>query len=182
MKKMILTIIISVGLSTVAYTDSHIHQEQRNSIKPIKEKKIKMLDRPLTKHKAVRRNFKTKKEFLHKRDRKTNRHLSSKQLRYAKGYVYNKRYNARYRPIKQRAYNHPKRGWLLVYRYDRASFYDNAGFYYGYFNGHGYYFESIFYRYDRYYTYQDRVNGRGLFGHRYYMPANTRYYGFCKSR
>ncbi|MBT8344028.1 MAG: hypothetical protein KJO45_04860 [Sulfurovum sp.] len=180
MKRMILTIIISIGLSTIAYTDSRIYQEKLHTTKPMKANKIKILDRQLTKHKTVKRNFKTKKEFLRKKDRKRNKHRASRQLHYDKGYVYNKRYTTLYRPIKQRSYNHTKRGWVLAYRYDRASFYDNEGFYYGYFNRQGYYFEGIFYRYDRYYTYRDRVNGRGLFGHRYYMPVNTRYYGFCK--
>ena len=42
------------------------------------------------------------------------------------------------------------------------------------------YFEDVFYRYDRYYGYKDRVRGRGLFDHRYYMPADARQYDFCE--
>ena len=83
--------------------------------------------------------------------------------------------------IRQDGYLHPKRGWVLAYRYDRASFYDNEGFFYGYFNRFGYYFENEFYRYDRYYTYRDRLRGQGLFDNKYYMPANASYYGLCKT-
>ncbi|CAA6822880.1 MAG: Unknown protein [uncultured Sulfurovum sp.] len=83
---------------------------------------------------------------------------------------------------RQRGYRHFKRGWMLAYRYDRASFYDSEGFYNGYFNRHGYYFEDTFYRYDRFYSFKDRVRGRGLFDNNYYMPSACRKYGFCNKR
>ena len=63
MKQIILMLLISVGLSTVGSTDSNLYQKREQNVKPMKEKKIKHLDRKLTKHKAVKKNFKTKKEF-----------------------------------------------------------------------------------------------------------------------
>lgn len=172
-------IIISAGLSTAA--DADLNQKQQHNIKPMQEHQIKHMDRELTKHQAIKKIFITKKEFLHKENRRINKHFSSKQAGYDRRYVYdNKRYKEVYHPIKQHGYKQSKRGWTLAYIYDRASFYDKEGFYYGYFNRHGYYFENLFYRYDRYYTYNDRIKGRGLFDHRYYMPANSRYYGFYK--
>ena len=158
--------------------------------KPMPEATIKKMDHQLTKHKAVKRNFKTQKEFKHHQQRKMvhrkNKHIKSKSMRYADGYAngynYNRyEYEDDYRPIRQRGHRYTKRGWVLAYKYDRASFYDNQGYFYGYFNRYGYYFEDIFYRYDRYYTYRDRVRGRGLFDQRYYMPQNAQYYGFCET-
>jgi len=73
-------------------------------------------------------------------------------------------------------YKHTRNSWYLAYRYERASFYDRYGYYYGYFNRHGYLFEGDFYRYDRYYTFRDRVRGKGLFDHRYYRPVMDNYY------
>jgi len=188
MHKIILTILISAGLTMGAYASSQINFDQKKSTKPISANKIKSMDNRLTKHKAVKRTFKTKKEFQHHtRHRNTSRDIhqlpSSKYSHYRNGYKYSDAYyRDEYRPIRQRGYRYSKRGWFLAYRYDRASFYDNEGYYYGYFNKYGYYFEDVFYRYDRYYTYRDRVRGRGLFSHRFYMPANDQFYGFCESR
>ncbi len=187
MKKIILALIIMLGFTVNTYA-------QNKHIEPISESKIKRMDHQYTKHKAVKRNFKTQKEFKRAKQRKvmhkkvmhkSNKYITSKSMRYdPRSYDNGARYDAdpyrdEYRPIRQRGYNHTKRGWILAYQYDRASFYDNEGFYYGYFNRHGYYFEDVFYRYDRYYTYRDRVRGRGLFDNRYYMPANAQYYGFA---
>jgi hypothetical protein len=177
MKKIMLIITMSIGLNSVVYSDSNLHQKRQQHVKPMKEQQIKRLDRKLTKHKAVKRNFKTKKAFLYTKNRKIQKYHTT----YDRGHFYdNNRYTNTYRSIRQHGYHHPKRGWILAYRYDRASFYDNEGFFYGYFNKHGFYFENVFYRYDRYYTYRDRVIGRGLFSHRYYMPLNAKYYGFCR--
>jgi len=164
----------------------------KKSVKPISHKKIKRMDTSHTKRKAIRRNFKTQKEFHHKAKRnKKNRNIAQKRMhtkqhknsRYANAYNYQvKDYRDDYHSNSQRGYRHPNQGWLLAFRYDRASFYDREGFYYGFFNRHGYYFEDIFYSYDRNYTFRDRVRGRGLFDHRYYMPANAKYYGFCSPR
>ena len=150
------------------------------------------MDHKLTKHKAMKRNFKTQKEFKHRQQRKTvhktagytkSKNMHQDTRNYNNGYNYNRSdYRNDYRPITQRGYRYSNRGWILAYKYDRASFYDDQGYFYGYFNRYGYYFEDVFYRYDGYYTYRDRVKGRGLFNHRYYMPANAKYYGFCETR
>jgi len=66
----------------------------------------------------------------------------------------------------------------LSYLYERASFYDRYGYQYGYFSRRGFMFEGEFYRYDRSYTYRDRLRGRGLFDHRYYRPAYSQFDDF----
>ena len=174
---MIRTFFMVIGFSVGALATSQMEYKNTHT-----SKQIKKMDHSHTKYKAAKRHFKTKKEFQHKSKKnlthkptKHNRHTNN---RYDNGY----NYRADDRTTRQRGYRHPNRGWLLAYRYDRASFYDREGFYYGYFNRHGYYFENVFYRYDRHYTFRDRVKGRGLFDHRYYMPENARYYGFCSSR
>ena len=160
--------------------------------KVMNEAKIGQLDRKLTTHKAKHRNFKTKSEY--KRHKK-HHHPKHQKQKYRKSYKYNDHMAEHYRygyyeerfygmpkeypVVYGRTHRHPKRGWVLAYRYDRAVFYDRDGFYYGYFNRHGYYFEGVFYRYDRFYTYRDRVRGRGLFDRYFYHPAEYRYYGFC---
>lgn len=164
------------------------------SAKPIAEKQLRKMDRELNKHKAVQRKFRTQKEFrqIHRKHKKPmpnkpmhTKHIKSSvakhQLDYRYGYD-DGGYHDDYRPIMQPGYRNFKRGWFLAYKYDKAPFYDQFGYYYGYFNRHGYYFEGIFYRYDHYYGYSDRVRGRGLFDNNYYMPANYRYYGFERPR
>lgn len=171
-------------------------QAQEKNLQPLSENTIKTMDRQMTQHKAHTRNFTTHKEFKRmqqkgvtrpdtKRTASKNMHYNTREYENGHYYTYERsaaRYYDDYRPIRQRGYRHSKRGWILAYKYDRASFYDNEGFFYGYFNRYGYYFEDVFYRYDRYYTYRDRVRGRGLFDRRYYMPANANYYGFCATQ
>ena len=193
MKKILLTILITFGMTSISYASA------QKDIKPISEKQIKRMDHKLTKHKAMKRNFKTQKEFKRTQQRRTTQNKrvthskmkrrTSKNMRYDtrqpydNGYNYNRNgYYDDYRPIRQRGYSYSNRGWILAYQYDRASFYDNEGFFYGYFNRYGYYFEDVFYSYDRYYTYRDRIRGRGLFDRHYYMPANASHYGFCATR
>ena len=186
MNKLLLTLLLTLGLSIF----SHAAPNENIDMKPISEAKIKKMDHRLTKHKAVQRNFNTQKEFKRAQQRNVRDYrekgISQKNHRdsreYSNGYNYDRNgYHVNNRPIvRQRGYTHSKRGWMLAYRYDRASFYDNEGYFYGYFNRYGYYFEDVFYRYDRHYTYRDRVKGRGLFDHSYYMPANASYYGFAK--
>ena len=172
------TLLISLFILFGITLNTHASASNQNE-KAMSTATIKKMDRQMNKHKARSRNFKTPQEFKtkqHKHVRKSNK----KSMNYKNGYNYtNDYYTEDYRPIRQRGYRHSKRGWILAYQYDRASFYDNEGYFYGYFNRHGYYFEDIFYRYDRYYTYRDRVRGRGLFSRHYYMPANASYYGFC---
>jgi len=184
MYKLLLTLIITAGLSIGLYAAPHTQMDDRRNTKPMSAKKIQKMDHRFTKHKAVKRNFRTKKDFQRRAQRtvsrKHNKNYNRQYDQYDNGQAYrtNNHYN-NYRHIRQRSYNYSNRGWILAYRYDRATFYDNEGFYYGFFNRHGYYFEDIFYRYDRYYSYNDRIRGRGLFDHRYYMPADAREYGFC---
>jgi hypothetical protein len=74
----------------------------------------------------------------------------------------------RYRP--QHGYRHYRRQWYLTFLYEKASFVDRHGYFYGYFDKRGFYFDGTYYRYDRAYTYQDRLHGKGLFEHRFYRP------------
>jgi len=187
MNKLFITLIVTLGLN-ISYASSHTDA----NIKPISENNIKKMDHKFTKHKAIKRDFRTQKEFKRTQQRKVThkktKHKTSKNMRYDtrdynNGYNYNNNgYYDDYRPVRQRGYRRSNRGWYLAYKYDRAAFYDNKGYDYGYSNRYGYYFEDMFYRYDAYYTYRDRVRGRGLFDHQYYMPANANYYGFCESR
>jgi hypothetical protein len=190
MYKILFTILTTAVFAAAAYASSPKNLQTDIQSKPMSVKKIQRMDQELTRHKALKRTFRTKKEFHQqaKRQKRVHKHISppvAKQMRYHNGNAYDAYVPPRetfYPPMRQRGHRHSKRGWFLAYLYDRASFYDNEGFHYGYFNRYGYYFEGVFYRYDRYYTYRDRLRGRGLFDHRYYMPSNYRYYGFCDAR
>jgi len=171
---------------------------QNKNAKPMRMEKIQKLDKQLNRHKVARRNFKNQKEFKrvkyskrsHKSTQRRNSHKSSvvngrngshiRKSSYNRGYYDDYYYENDwdYPSFRQVGYRSFKRGWLLAYKYDRATFNDRYGYHYGYFNRNGYYFEGIFYGYDRYYRYYDRVRGRGLFDRRYYMPSNYNYYGF----
>ena len=177
MKQFLLITLISMGF-TIGLAAKTEHK--KNEMQVMSDKQIKRMDRKHNINKAKRRDFRTQKEYRHKTDRKHSKYVDKKS-KYNNGYNYDRPiYRDHRRMNRQRGYRHGKKGWTLAYRYDRASFYDNEGYYYGYFNRYGYFFEDVFYRYDRYYRYKDRVRGRGLFDHRYYMPANYRYYGFCE--
>ena len=181
MKQILLTLLISFGLTIGANAQRY---DARDTTQNMSSKKIKKMDRKHTRHKAKKRHFKTQKDFQHRSRHNNSRNFKS-YTSYTNGHNYNRetdRYRHDYRKNRQRGFTQWKRGWTLAYRYDRASFYDNQGYYYGYFNHEGYYFEEVFYRYDRHYTYKDRIRGRGLFDHRYYMPENSRYYGFDSNR
>ncbi len=71
---------------------------------------------------------------------------------------------------RQHGYRHYRRQWYLTYLYERAAFDDKHGYHYGYFDRFGFEFDGQFYYYDRAYTYQDRLHGKGLFEHRFYRP------------
>jgi len=105
------------------------------------------------------RNFKTLREYRYRHVRHRNSMKRRKRHRFN---------FTRKRTIVN--YNHCRSRWLHRYRERRANFIDMHGYYYGYFNRLGYEFQGIFYAYDRFYTYRDRVRGRGLFEHRYYKP------------
>jgi len=86
----------------------------------------------------------------------------------------------RMRHHRQHAYHHYRRQWYLTYLYERADFYDRHGYHYGRFNERGFVFEGVFYRYDRAYTYQDRLHGKDLFAHRFYRPSQR--YAYQRDR
>ena len=206
MKKV--TLLLTLGLivifstNAIAQTPDGNRAGKQKNAKHLKQHDIQKMDKHLNKKRAVERKFKSHKEFKrmqreYKRtQRKMHRGPSSKYYdrsmgdrkprrgghHYSDEYVYydDDRSYRSYHRTRQHGYRHYRRGWYLAYRYDRASFYDRYGYYYGYFNRYGYYFEDVFYRYDRYYTYRDRLRGRGLFDYRYYVPHNSRYYGFCE--
>jgi len=162
--------------------------------KDLSPQKVHRLDRKMTKKRAKIKRFRTQKEYQRmKRGGHAVRHSATATRMVKK--VGSKRHNKRYvqdswvdegweypRGPRQRGYNHFKRGWYLAYKYDRAAFYDRYGYAYGYFNRYGFEFDGIFYAYDRYYGFRDRVRGRGLFGRSYYMPTNAARYGFCPPR
>lgn len=181
--------------------------QQAPSTKPLKASKIQNMDKKLTKRKTIKRSFKSQREFQRtKQNRRApqNRTTRRAERRVDSGNRANSAFNSgRARGIEKRRYveddyryeddwNYPrtrqhgyssfKRGWYLAYRYDRASFNDRYGYHYGYFNRHGFYFDGVFYAYDRHYRYKDRMRGRGTFDNKYYMPTNRSYYGFAAPR
>ena len=177
MKHILLITLISMGFTVGVAAKTEYH---KNETEVMSDKQIKRMDRKHHVNKAKKRDFKTHKEFKHRKQRKHSKYLD-KYAKYNNGHNYDRHVDRDPQRVnRQRGYRYPKKGWTLAYRYDRASFYDNEGYYYGYFNRHGYFFEDVFYRYDRYYTYRDRVKGHGLFDGRFYMPFNSRYYGFSK--
>jgi len=171
---------------------------QASAVQEMNPKTVQRLDRKMTKKQAHRKRFRTHKEYLSmkkisrsmrknaaKHHRRANDIFARPNRRVAaQKYARESRYDDWNHALgpRQRGYNHFKRGWYLAYRYDRAVFYDQYGYEYGYFNRNGFYFDGIFYSYDRYYRYQDRLRGRGLFGRKYYMPADAAYYGFCHNK
>lgn len=175
---------IIIGILLLAVTQSLTAESS------MQKANIHQLDRSMTKHKARKRTFRNKEEY-----QKDKKHLRNKAMQHSKRGNYTEYgkddYKERYRysrhanpfsmhqhRIHAKAYRDFKRGWVLAYKYDRAGFYDRNGFYYGYFNRYGFFFDGNFYRYDRYYTYRDRVRGRGIFDYYFYRPADWKYYGF----
>ncbi len=181
--KIIIGLFITIGLSLNLSADIA-------NAKSIDIDKIHKMDERMTSKRTKNRNFRNQKEFQRvnknrrlKQERKNYRDEYSNKNSYNNRHYNDNSYYKREYPIhKQRSYHNLKRGWYLAYRYDRATFNDRYGYHYGYFNTHGYYFEGIFYRYDRDYSYRDRVVGKGLFGNKYYMPSNYKYYGFSTPR
>ena len=160
---------ILVAIVLYCCTVSSYANTQNNPM--MSERQIHQMDRKMKQHRATKRHFDSQKEFRQRQKRGYSKHDNYRPNHYQSPYPSHNR---------QRGYRQSKRGWILAYTYDRASFYDSDGYFYGYFNRHGYYFEDVFYRYDRDYTYRDRIKGKSLFQHRYYMPDNARYYGFSR--
>jgi len=109
---------------------------------------------------SVQRTFRTHAEFKHARP-----HLRTNYY-----HIYHKRDYIRRPHIRQTGLVYFINSWYFIYQNRHAPFYDQFGYFYGFFNQFGYFFEGIFYAYDRYYTYEDRLRGRGLFDDRYYEP------------
>lgn len=182
--------IFTIALLTIGFSTEF------SFAKELSAKKIQRQDKRMTKKKAKIKRFRTQKEYNRLKHKiKVGPGRSSKHNKMSD--MFNARSGKRVQEIyveddyyydwdyprgpRQHGYRHFKRGWYLAYRYDRASFYDNYGYEYGYFNKYGFEFDGIFYRYDRYYRYQDRLRGRGLFNNRYYIPVSASKYGFCSS-
>ncbi len=183
--------------STMTEKNVKIHSDTKFVQKKYRtdKKHFKNMDRQLSKKRAMKRKFKTHDEFKKMKHHRANkrltkhsienrshkrsqRHSNYKQDRYTEGRRYyrdNDRRYSRDHHSKTHGHRHTRNSWYLTYRYERTSFYDRYGYYYGYFNRHGYLFEGDFYRYDRYYTYRDRVRGKGLFDYRYYRPVMDYY-------
>ena len=177
----------------------HLKAVQKQHIKKMDRKLAhkKAMKRPFRTHEEFKRmkDHHTKR-VLHRAFKKSTKrfhedrqHKNIKALKRSSRYIgYNDDYyysdygrddyrdHSRYQDRRARGYRHTRNSWYLAYRYERASFYDRHGYYYGYFNRRGYMFEGEFYRYDRYYTYRDRVRGKGLFEHRFYRPVMDYYY------
>ncbi len=109
---------------------------------------------------SVQRTFRTHEEFNRARPR----------LKANYSNIYHKRDYQRHHNVRQPGLTYFINNWYFIYQDRHAPFYDSFGYFYGFFNEYGYYFEGIFYSYDRYYTYEDRLRGRGLFDDRYYAP------------
>jgi len=67
MNKILLALVVMVGLTASVYASSP--NDTRANMKAMSAKKIKKMDNRLTKHKAVKRNFKSKKEFSQRRQK-----------------------------------------------------------------------------------------------------------------
>ncbi len=184
----------------------HLQQKiEQKHLKSVQKKHMRKMDKKLAHKKAMKRSFQTHEEFKrmkkhhtkrvhHRPHKKRIKHLhenrhnrnvnllkrSSRYNRYHDDYADYERddYSEydRYQNHRARGYRHTRNSWYLAYKYEKASFYDRHGYYYGYFNRRGYIFEGDFYRYDRYYTYRDRLRGKGLFEHRFYRPIMDNYY------
>jgi len=180
----------------------HAARSRISSRKISHAKKVqRRIDRKLHRKYAKHRSFRTAREFrrLHRHvterrgkkafsreDRNYGRRdrISSRYHRWNKD-RYRGRHSERYGYYDQwkprhtkRGYRHTRRAWYLAYLYERAPFYDRQGYKYGYFSRRGFMFEGEFYRYDRYYTYRDRLRGRGLFDRWYYRPAYSQFGDF----
>lgn len=179
MKKKLLIVSLSIG--TLLWGNSpeiHHLDRQRDSmhhtiLQTQKHQEHRKLDNQFKHKKLMRRTFKDAKEF--KRLRNRNHRQAIQRGNHYASHSYGRDFGHVSRYVEHdytyaRGTRHWKNRWYMIYKYERAGFFDNEGFFYGYFNHRGYMFEGEFYRYDRYYTYRDRVRGRGLFCHRYFRP------------
>lgn len=124
------------------------------------EERERRITKRVSQSDSIQRTFRTHADFKHARP-----HLITDYY-----HIYHKRDYIRRHNIRQTGLLYFIDGWYFIYQDRHAPFYDQYGYFYGFFNQFGYYFEGIFYSYDRYYTYEDRLRGRGLFDDRYYEP------------
>jgi len=164
MKKTILLMIL--GLSTLLLASP---ADQYDRSKSMHVKRVeKIVRQKVRKHEARRVKAERHDRYLRKR------HANRRHFRHRREYE-RLRHQRRFRrrhvfPGNIIAYRYYNRMWYRSYLHERLPFYDRYGYFYGYFNRIGYIFEGIFYRYDRHYTYEDRLRGRGLFDPYYYRP------------
>jgi len=172
--------ILKIVALSALFLFAHTQLLAENKAHILTQEKIEQLDRKMTTHQAHQRHFNTIHEYKkYKKEHFVNHAMSTHKPLAYRDTGYSPFPFHRYREYGQ-PHRHPKRGWVLAYKDDRAGFYDRDGFYYGYFNRYGYFFNGIFYRYDRFYSYGNRMRGRGLFDYDFYRPAAYRYYGFCR--
>jgi hypothetical protein len=183
-------ILLSLVMATMLWANTpeknHMDRQRAGHIKkmqhPQKHRRNHSMEKKHKHKKTARRTFRTAQEFRHTKRKHRKQHKIKNHMKHSKSmlrgeaysrdrYAYSYYDDRRYENRRSRGFRHYKHRWYTAYRYERASFYDNEGFYYGYFNRRGYTFEGEFYRYDRYYSYQDRLRGKGLFVHRYFRPV-----------
>lgn len=173
MKKTLL--IMAFGLSSMLMANPANQTDHRQKTVHAKQK----AEKRIRKHQERRPEKKRHRAERQWRDIKRYRHLKRRHAK--RRHFRDRRDFERYRHHRRADYRHllPRNiiayrdfdpFWYRGYRYERLPFFDRYGYFYGYFNEIGYFFEGIFYRYDRYYTYRDRLRGRGLFDHFYYRP------------
>jgi len=158
-------------------------QVKIRNFKTVKQfKKVNAAKRRMASRYAKHVNGRYRSDRVAHRDHLEHGHAASKYHRGRRSDRYDTWYDdrwdrhTRWQPRHlQRGYRHTRRNWYLSYLYERASFYDRYGYKYGYFSRRGFMFEGEFYRYDRAYTYRDRLRGRGLFERRYYRPAYSQF-------
>ena len=187
-------------LQPPATTHHRTHRHSVRSRHPVTSSRIPVAHRThprQMRRSPLRRRFRSLAEYQRLRQKKVHqattgrRHAStSKHGRYVGNgwYVdehgqYDEQYSQpTWHEMTRPRLHHPQRGhryyrhrWYVDYHDKRRPFVDRHGYYYGYFNQRGFYFDSVFYRYDRAYTYQDRLHGKGLFEHRFYHPIRRRH-------
>ena len=159
------------GYVDIDKLDRHDTASPTTSTKP-KRLTVKQTKRRVKKHARARTP-----EALIRMQTRTSRHVKSRHLRW-----YDGSWSTPEALLTDAARPHRyfKRGWVLAYRYDQASFVDRYGYRYDGFDRYGFTFEGYYFRYNARYRYRDRVRGRGYFDRFYYAPLRARYYGFCR--
>ncbi len=171
MKKMIM--LMTLGLGTMLLANPANQMEQRKNVH-VKKADKKVQKRNVKKVEKKRRSVVREKRVKKQDRRLKNSHALNRDFRSRNDFErmkHKRRVHSRHGiPRNIIAYKQYRKVWYRSYLYDRLPFYDRHGYFYGYFNEIGYFFEGTFYRYDRRYTYRDRLRGRGLFDPYFYRP------------